>query len=102
VAAGVLLWRAHAPPALVVGFVPSIATTLLFLSGRFDSALDRIRRRRGAYALAEHLSADVNAVRFGGLALAWAGCWWHRAWLIPVGVGVIAAGWRLARRRAGR
>ena len=98
--AGVLFWRAQSPAAIVVGFIPSIATTLLFLSGRFDRALDRIRRRGGAHALAEQLSADVNAIRLGGLASVWAGCGGHQAWAIPAGGGVSAAGWRLARRRA--
>jgi hypothetical protein len=40
----------------------------------------------------------INAIRFAGLAVAWAGCWLHRAWLIPSGLAVILGAWGLAWR----
>jgi hypothetical protein len=99
IAAGDLFWRGYPAAALIVGLVPSVAATLLFLSGRLDGSLERIRRGRVARAVAPQLSAGVNALRFGGLAAAWAGCVLHRAWLVPAGLLVIAGGWWIARRR---
>lgn len=97
--AGALLWWHRPWAALLLGFVPSIAITVLFLSGRLDHRLEAIQRRPLAQAIAPQLSADINALRFAGLAVSWAGCWFHQAWLVPVGVIVIAGGWWLAWRR---
>ncbi len=98
--AGALLWRHRWVAAVAVGLVPSIVTSAVFLSGRFDQALEEIRNRRGARSIAERLTPDVNTVRFGGLAGAWAGCWLQRPWWIPAGTLVIAFGWWLAWRRS--
>jgi hypothetical protein len=97
-----LFWSRQPVAALLVGFAPSLATTLLFLSGAFDSTLDRIRRPVILQAIAWQLSTDVNTIRFAGLALAWIGCWFHRPWLVPGGVLVILGGWWLAWRRGQR
>src|SRR5262245_40949526 len=101
IVAGILLWRREPLAAIAIGFGPSIAVTLVFLTGRFDGALEAIRSRPVAPA-ASRLSADVNALRFGGLALAWAGCWVRLPWMIAPGLLVIATGWWLAWRRAQR
>jgi len=82
------------------GLRPGHRVTLVFLSGRLDRSLEAVRRRPLARAIAPALSADVNALRFGGLALAWAGCGFRRAWPIPAGLLVIVAGWWLAWRRS--
>lgn len=98
--AGALLWRHHWVAAVVTGFGPSIVTTAVFLSGRFDDTLREIRNRPGARAIAERLSRDVNAIRFGGLAVAWFACWSHRPTWMPAGVLVVVFGWWLAWRRS--
>src|SRR5262245_48731398 len=100
IAAGVLFWRGHPAAALAVGFLPSIAVTLLFLSGRLEDSLERIGREPVARSIALELSAGVNTLRFGGLAAAWVGCVLHRSWMIPAGLFVIAGGWWLAWRRS--
>jgi hypothetical protein len=74
------------------GFGPSIVTTATFLSGRFDDALEGIRNRRGARPIAERLSPAVNAIRFGGLVVAWVGCWLHRAAQRSIAALSLAAG----------
>ncbi|HEV8580918.1 MAG TPA: hypothetical protein VGX68_17770 [Thermoanaerobaculia bacterium] len=99
IVAGGLLWWRQPLTAVAVGFGPSIVVTFVFLSGRLDHALEVIRSRPLAQAIAPQLSADVNALRFVGLAVSWAGCWCHRAWLLPAGVFVIVGGWWLAWRR---
>lgn len=98
--AGALLWRHQWVAASAAGFGPSIVATTAFLSGRYDDALEEIRNRRGARSIAERLSAAVNTIRFGGLAVAWVGCWLHRPWWIPAGALVVAFGWWLAWRPA--
>ena len=96
--AGALLWRHDWLSAAAAGVVPSIVTTAAFLSGRFDDALGKIRNRRGARSIADRLSPAVNAIRFGGLAIAWVGCWAHRPWAIPAGTLLVLFGWWLAWR----
>jgi hypothetical protein len=95
-----LLWRHHWVAAAVSGFGPSIVTTAVFLSGRFDAALGKIRNRPSARSIAGGLSPVVNAIRFGGVTMAWVGSWVHRPWWIPAGVLVVAFGWGLAWRRS--
>ena len=97
--AGALLWQQRWLAALVVGFGPSIVVTIVFLLGTLDHVLDRIRDRSEARDLALQLSPDVNAVRFAGLAVSWAGCWVHRKRLLPAGVLLILAGWWIAWAR---
>ena len=99
IVAGALLWWRQPLAAVAVGFGPSIVVTLVFLSGRLDHALEVIRSRPVAQAIAPKLSTEVNALRFVGLALFWAGCWFHQAWLLPLGLFVIVGGWWLAWRR---
>ena len=99
IVAGGLLWGRQPLAAVAVGLGPSIAVTLVFLSGRFDHPLEVIRRRPAAQAIAPELSADVNTLRFVGLALSWAGCWFHQPWLLPAGLFVIVGAWWVAWRR---
>ena len=61
---------------------------------RFQEAAEQLRPV--GCAIAPQLSADVNALRFAGLAVSWAGCWFHHIWLLPSGVVVILGGWSLA------
>ncbi len=99
IAAGALLWWKRPLAAAAVGFGPSILVTLAFLSGRLDGALEEVRKRPFPRRVAPRLSAEVNALRFLGLAVSWAGCGLHRVWLLPAGLVVVIGGWRLAWRR---
>jgi hypothetical protein len=90
--AGGLLWWRQPLAAFAVGFGPSIVVTSLFLSGRLDRAVESIKSRPFAQVIGPELSTDVNAVRFAGLAVFWAGCWFHHEWLIPGGLLIIIAG----------
>src|SRR5215218_2962327 len=96
--AGAMLWKQRWLPAFAIGFVPSIVMTLVFVSGRLDEALERIRRRPVSKRIALGLSAGVNTVRFAGLGVSWAGCWFHHVWMIPTGVLAIVGAWWLAWR----
>ena len=100
--AGILFWHQRLLIGIAVGFGPSIVVSLLFLSGRFDRALQSIRARHAAQTIAPNLSRDINAIRFAGLALSWAACRLHRPWAIPAGVLVIFYAWWLAWRRGER
>ncbi len=100
--AGVLFWFRHPFAALAVGWGPSVFVTALFLSGRLDSVLMRLRERRLVRTIAPMLTADVNAVRFAGLAFWWGGCWLHQWVLVPFGIVVVLSGWLLAWRRGAR
>jgi hypothetical protein len=99
IVAGSLFWWRQPVAAFAVGFGPSIVVTSIFLSGRLDDALEGIKSKPFAQAIAPRLSSDVNALRFVGLTLSWAGCWFHVVWLIPAGVFAIICAWWLAWRR---
>ena len=100
--AGDLLWGRRPVSAVAAGFGPSILVTLAFLSGRLDHRLEAIRNRPAARAIAPELAAEVNTLRFAGLAVSWAGCRSHQPWLLPAGVFVIVSAWWLAWRRGVR
>ena len=89
-------------PSGAVGFGPSILVTALFLSGSADAALVRLRERRTVQTIAPMLTADVNAIRFAGLAVWLGGCWLQQWWWITSGVLSIAAAWLLAWWRGTR
>jgi hypothetical protein len=99
VAAGALLWQHRALLGLVVGFGPSVATSLLFLLGGADRQLERLRTSYLGRTVAPYLAPDVNALRLAGLGVFWGACWLHRAWLLLPGLAVILGGWALAWRR---
>lgn len=76
--------------ALLIMWVPSIIVSSLMI--RFGDFSDTHRSRTGKY-LRRYMSVKMQALRFGGMALAAVGAWIHAWWLIAAGVAVIAWGW---------
>jgi hypothetical protein len=90
IVAAVLLWRHRLVPALAVGFLPSVLVSVLLIRGadlraQRDSAPGRY--------VAGWMTRGVEAARFGGLAIGWAGAWAHRAALVALGVVAIVGCW---------
>lgn len=90
IVAAVLLWRHELAPALAVGFVPSVLVSVLLIRGadlraQRDSAFGRY--------VAGWMTRGVEAARFGGLAIGWAGAWLHHPALVVIGVLWIVACW---------
>lgn len=90
IVAAVLLWRHRLVPALAVGFLPSVLVSALLirradLRTQRDSALGRY--------LAGWMTRGVEAARFGGLAIWWAGAWAHRTAFMVLGVMGIVGCW---------
>jgi hypothetical protein len=86
----VLLARHELAAALIIMWIPSILVSAAFISrGDFSRVRDSAV---GAY-LRRYMTAGMQALRFGGLAIIAAGAWFHAWMLIPVGVGVILWGW---------
>jgi hypothetical protein len=85
-----LLWQAHYVPAVIVGFVPSIAMTLWLL--RF-SDLERLRASWFGDYLTQHMPASVVISRMSGQVMVWGGALSHVPWLLPLGYFVIVLAW---------
>jgi hypothetical protein len=88
--AAALLWRHQLLLAMLVGFLPSIAVTLGLM--RFG-ALDRLRDSPFGRYVARYMTRAVEALRFAGVALFWAGAWQHRPLLMALGFLTILLGW---------
>jgi len=80
-----LLWQARWVPALVVAFAPSVLVTVLLLR-RAD--LDRLRDSRLGRYVSTFMTRRVEALRFGGQLVMWAGAAAHVPWLVPLGFTV--------------
>ncbi|MES1179742.1 MAG: hypothetical protein ABUL43_00950, partial [Hyphomicrobium sp.] len=75
---------------LIAAFAPAIiASAILLQYARLDGyATSRI----GLY-LKRHMTHAVEAARLAGALLTLAAAWWHRPWLIVLGVAVVAGAW---------
>ena len=89
-AAAYLLWRHQLDTALVVGLVPPVIVTAALLR-RAD--LGPLRASASGRYIQRHMTRRMEALRFGGLALAWLAAWYHRPVGIAIGVLVILAAW---------
>jgi hypothetical protein len=90
VAAAWLLWHRRLWPALVVGFVPPAAASAIVLR---VADLDRLKRSAFGRYVAVHMTHTMEAVRLAGLAIFWLGAWLRWAWLLPIGLAIVLAGW---------
>jgi hypothetical protein len=85
-----LLWKRRIAAALLVMWVPSICVSWALI--RFVD-LERYKRSRfGAY-VRRSMTRSMEALRFAGLAVMAIGAWFHRVWLIPLGVLIVLGGW---------
>jgi hypothetical protein len=88
--AAALLWQHRPAAAFLLGFVPSlVASTLLICC----ADLEPYRRSPFGRYLSRSMTRSMEAARFGGLTLFWAGAWLHRLLLIASGLLVIALVW---------
>jgi hypothetical protein len=93
-----LLWHRRLGLAVVVGFVPPLVASALVL-GLAD--LDRLKRSAFGRYVALHMTHTMEAVRLAGLAIFWLGAWFRLAWLLPIGLATVLAGWSRGLWRRG-
>src|SRR5262245_44290099 len=85
-----LLWKRRIAAALLVMFVPSVCVSLALM--RF-AELERYKRTRFGRYVGRSMTRSMEALRFAGMAVMSLGAWFHRVWLIPLGVLIVLAGW---------
>ena len=86
----VLLWKHRVAAALLVMFVPSICVSFALI--RFVD-LERYKRSRFGRYVRRSMTRSMEALRFAGMAVMALGAWFHRTWMIPLGLLVVLAGW---------
>jgi len=85
-----LLWNRQWAAAALVGLVPSVVVTGLLL-WRADLA-PFVRTPIGRY-VARFMTRRVEALRFAGQLLMWAGAGLHIVWWLPLGFMIVVFGW---------
>jgi hypothetical protein len=100
IVAAVLLWRHHLLAAALVGLVPSVVVSALLI--RF-APLEWLKESAFGRYVAQYMTRSMEAVRFGGVAIFWAGAWLHRPLAAAGGFLLILAVWSrgLLRPRGG-
>lgn len=88
--AAALLWQHALAYGLVVAALPSILVSIV-LFWRAD-ANRFVQTALGRYMLRNNTSA-MEAVRFCGMLVLWAGAWLNWWWLLWAGLAVITGGW---------
>ena len=85
-----LLWEKQWILAAVVGLGPSLVVTALLL---WLADLEPLARTpMGAY-VARFMTRKVEALRFSGQIVMWAGAAAHVVWLLPLGFMIVVFGW---------
>ncbi len=86
-----LFWRHELAAAVAVAVLPPLIASAGVLLAPID--LERYKRSPlGAY-LRRYMTRTVEAVRLAGFVLMAAGAWFHQAWLLAVGVGIVLLAW---------
>lgn len=88
--AAALLWQHALAYGLVVAALPSMLVSIV-LFWRAD-ANRFVQTALGRYMLRNNTPA-MEAVRFCGMLVLWAGAWLNWWWLLWAGLAVIAGGW---------
>src|SRR4051794_5433403 len=85
-----LLWHRRWRPALIVAFVPSIIASYVLI--HYADLKAYKQSRFGAY-IARSMTRAMEGVRFLGAGVLMVGAWKRWAWMFPVGLLIILAGW---------
>jgi hypothetical protein len=87
-----LLWRRRPVPAIVVGFVPSVAVSAALMSGD-EARLERLRDSSLGGYIGRYMTPWAQAARGAGFALSAYGAWKRNPALVALGLLVIALAW---------
>jgi hypothetical protein len=85
------LWHRRLLLGLLVGLVPPIVVSLVFLTGALD--LEAYKESPFGRYVARHMSGAMRAVRLVGVLPFWLGAWYHQWLAMAAGVSVIVAAW---------
>ena len=96
-AAATLFWRHRPAFALIVGFVPSIVTSIVLLRG---ADLEPYRRSAFGRYVRRFMTRRVELARLAGLLPLWGGAWLRRPSLIGLGVVWILGCWLIGLRKS--
>ena len=85
-----LLWQAAWARAALVAFVPSVVVTLLLV---WRAELEPLQQSLLGRYVGRCMTRRVEALRFGGQLVMWAGAATHVPWLLPLGFLIVVYGW---------
>jgi hypothetical protein len=85
-----LLWREAWGMAALVAFLPSIVVSALLIWG---ADLEPWARTPIGRYVARFMTRRVEALRFAGQLVMWAGAALHIVWLLPLGLAIVVFGW---------
>ncbi|HEY4220975.1 MAG TPA: hypothetical protein VGO62_06525 [Myxococcota bacterium] len=85
-----LLWEQRWALAALVAFAPSFVVTALLVA--FVDLEPWARTPIGRY-VARFMTRKIEALRFAGQLVMWAGAVLHIAWLWPLGLMIVLYGW---------
>jgi hypothetical protein len=85
-----LIWIHELALGILGGFVPSLVASAIVI--RYANIEKYAASPFGRY-LAKYMSGTMQAVRFGGLFVAWFGAWYHMLWIIGAGLLIVILAW---------
>jgi hypothetical protein len=85
------LWEHRLGLGLLVGLLPPIFVSAVFLTGVVDLARDK-ESPLGHY-VTRHMSAATQATRLFGVLPFWLGAWYHRWLWMVIGLLIVIAAW---------
>jgi hypothetical protein len=85
-----LFWRHRPVSALIVTFLPAISASWAVM--RYAD-LEPYKESAVGHYVRDNMSHTMEGVRFGGLVVMIVGAWYHKPWLLPLGLAVVLFGW---------
>ncbi len=85
-----LIWIHQPILGILAGFVPAILASGVVM--RYADLESLATTPFGKY-VAKYMTRPIEALRFIGLFVSWAGAWYHSPWIIGVGVLIVILAW---------
>ena|SRR5437868_927097 len=85
-----LLWRHRLIPGLLIAFVPPVIASYAVM--RYAD-LEKYERSGVGEYLREYMTPAMQGMRLAGAVVTMVGAWFHRPWLIPVGLAIVLLAW---------
>ena len=85
-----IIWIHQLIPGVLAGFIPAIIASAVVV--RYANLEKYAASRLGKY-VAKYMTRTMEAVRFIGLFVSWAGAWFHIWWVIGVGILIVIMAW---------
>jgi hypothetical protein len=85
-----LLWRHKLVPALVLTLVPPVIVSAALICW---ADLEKYKQSAFGVYVGQYMTPAAQATRLAGFGVMAVGSWYHRMWVIAVGLLVVLSGW---------